>query len=246
MNPPAATQRAVEKSAFLERLAQGRPLLLDGAMGTALIARGLDRSRQRAPEWSIERPEEVLAVHRAHVAAGAELVLTNTFLQPSAAECAASLRLARESGARFVGGSLYAGLVDLARCVRALAGADVIWLETATSVEQAERAAKVARGETSLPVVVTLAAGASGDARAFEQAKRASLPPGSLLRGFNCGPWTSVPLARVLKLDAAGRDPAEWARLLARSGAQLVGGCCGATPAHIAALARELSERDRA
>ena len=224
--------------AFLERLEQPRPVLLDGAMGTALILRGLDVSRARAPEWSIARPEEVLAVHRAHVAAGAELVLTNTFLQPTDAECAASLRLARDSGARLVGGSLYAGVEDLAGRVRALAGADVIWLETAVSLAQAERAAEVAQRETALPVVVTLAAFVAGEARTR---------PG-LLRGFNCGPWgpATSPRARVLKLDGDGRAPDEWARLLARSGAQLVGGCCGATPAHTAALARALAGREPA
>ena len=222
MNPPG------KAGAFLERVASGRRLLLDGAMGTALIERGLDVSRQRASRWSIERPEEVLAVHRAHVAAGAGLVLTNTFLDPTDAECAAGLRLARESGARLVGGSLYAGTADLARCVRALAEADVIWLETATSVEQAARALAIAQRETSLPVVLTLAAFVPGDA------------PAGPLRGFNCGPWATVPRARVLKLDADGRAPAEWAQLLARSGAQLVGGCCGATPLHIAALARAI------
>ena len=232
MTEVRATAFAGRPGAFLERLASPRPVLLDGAMGTALIARGLDLSRQRAPEWSLSRPDEVLAVHRAHVAAGAELVLTNTFLQPTDAECAASLRLARESGAALVGASLHAGVEDLAGRVRALAAADVIWLETATSVEQAERAAAVAQRETSLPVVVTLAAFVTGEARAR---------PG-VLQGFNCGPWSQAPRARVLKLDADGRDPDEWAPLLARSGAQLIGGCCGSTAVHIAALAAALKE----
>ena len=217
--------------AFRERLTSPRPVLLDGAMGTALIARGLDVSRQRAPEWSISRPEEVLSVHRAHVVAGAELVLTNTFLRPTDDECQASLRLARASGARLVGASLFAGLEDLGRCVRALAGADVIWLETATSVEQGERALAIALRETSLPVVLTLAAFVVDDASEGR--------PG-VLRGYNCGPWASPPRARVLKLDTGGREPEAWARLLVRSGAQLLGGCCGATPLHIGALAKAL------
>ncbi|HET8733063.1 MAG TPA: homocysteine S-methyltransferase family protein, partial [Anaeromyxobacteraceae bacterium] len=54
------------------------PLLLDGGMGTALIARGLPLDR--VPEaWVLGRPEEVAAVHAAHVAAGARAVLTCTF-----------------------------------------------------------------------------------------------------------------------------------------------------------------------
>src|SRR4051794_19559942 len=109
-----------------------RELILDGAMGTALFARGL---AGRAPSWNLSRPDEVLAVHREHVAAGADLVLTNTFVGASREEAAAALRLARESGAPFVGASLYAGLPDLAGQIDQLSGADCIWLETATSAE---------------------------------------------------------------------------------------------------------------
>jgi methionine synthase I (cobalamin-dependent) len=48
-------------------------------MGTELIARGL-RVREESPEaWNLERPEEVRAIHAAYVAAGAEVVQTNTF-----------------------------------------------------------------------------------------------------------------------------------------------------------------------
>ena len=51
-------------------------LLLDAAMGTALQSLGL---RGPAPAWNVSHPERVRAVHLAHVAAGAECVLTNTF-----------------------------------------------------------------------------------------------------------------------------------------------------------------------
>ena len=56
----------------------GRIVLLDGAMGTALLARGLPAARSRRP-GSCERPWEVAAVHAAHAAAGAEILLTCTF-----------------------------------------------------------------------------------------------------------------------------------------------------------------------
>ncbi|HEY2748747.1 MAG TPA: homocysteine S-methyltransferase family protein [Polyangia bacterium] len=56
-----------------------RPLLLDGAIGTELGARGL-RFREEAPEsWNLTRPDEVRAVHAAYAAAGSEAVQTNTF-----------------------------------------------------------------------------------------------------------------------------------------------------------------------
>src|SRR5438034_11275166 len=56
-----------------------RPFLLDGAMGTELIARGL-RVREECPEaWNLDRPDDVRAVHAAYIAAGADAVHTNTF-----------------------------------------------------------------------------------------------------------------------------------------------------------------------
>ena len=45
-------------------------VLADGAMGTELAARGLAAPFER---FNLERPEVVLEVHRAHLAAGARL-----------------------------------------------------------------------------------------------------------------------------------------------------------------------------
>lgn len=53
-------------------------LLIDGAMGTMLFAAGLGQGG--APElWNVEAPDQVAAVHRAYLDAGAQIVLTNTF-----------------------------------------------------------------------------------------------------------------------------------------------------------------------
>lgn len=53
-------------------------LISDGAMGTMLQARGL--AVGACPEiWNSERPDDILAVHRAYVDAGADLITTNTF-----------------------------------------------------------------------------------------------------------------------------------------------------------------------
>ncbi len=53
-------------------------LVFDGAMGTMLQARGL--APGACPDvWNLERPEEVIAVHRAYVEAGAQIIETNTF-----------------------------------------------------------------------------------------------------------------------------------------------------------------------
>lgn len=53
-------------------------LVFDGAMGTMLQARGL--APGACPDvWNLERPDEVIAVHRAYVEAGAQIIETNTF-----------------------------------------------------------------------------------------------------------------------------------------------------------------------
>ena len=53
-------------------------LLLDGAMGTMLMAAGLE---QGAPpeEWNVAHPDKVRAVHRGYIEAGSNIILTNTF-----------------------------------------------------------------------------------------------------------------------------------------------------------------------
>src|SRR2546428_7067721 len=64
-------------STLLARLAQG-PLLADGAMGTLLYERGIPFD-QCFDELNRSQPERVEAVHRDYLAAGAELIETNTF-----------------------------------------------------------------------------------------------------------------------------------------------------------------------
>ena len=62
------------------RLAARELLILDGAMGTELTRRGVPTP---LPAWSAHalytHPEVVLAIHRDYVAAGADLLTTNTF-----------------------------------------------------------------------------------------------------------------------------------------------------------------------
>jgi 5-methyltetrahydrofolate--homocysteine methyltransferase len=137
-----------------------RPLLLDGAIGTELIARGL-RVREESPEaWNLDRPDQVRAIHAAYAAAGAEAIQTNSFgaTRPRLARfgladrlgdiCAAAVRLAREAapGASIIGslgptGETVAlgGKADVAplrdafaeaAAALAAAGADAIHLET--------------------------------------------------------------------------------------------------------------------
>jgi methionine synthase I (cobalamin-dependent) len=52
---------------------------MDGAMGTELQRAGL-KPGENAARWNIRHPERVRAVHQAYLDAGAEVLLTNTFL----------------------------------------------------------------------------------------------------------------------------------------------------------------------
>ena len=81
-----------------------RILFCDGAMGTMLQAAGLPAGRE--PElWNLERPEVVRALHGQYLAAGADIIATNTFGangvklsgHPLEEIVAAAVRLAREA-----------------------------------------------------------------------------------------------------------------------------------------------------
>jgi 5-methyltetrahydrofolate--homocysteine methyltransferase len=62
---------------FLECL-KTRLIILDGGMGTMLIAAGL--SAGEIPErWNIDRPEVIRDIHTSYFEAGSETVITNTF-----------------------------------------------------------------------------------------------------------------------------------------------------------------------
>ncbi len=59
-------------------LEAGRPLLADGATGANLFAMGL-ASGDSPQLWNDTHRRSVLALHRGFVAAGADIILTNSF-----------------------------------------------------------------------------------------------------------------------------------------------------------------------
>jgi 5-methyltetrahydrofolate--homocysteine methyltransferase len=63
---------------LVEYLQQEGVLVLDGAMGTQLFARGLV-SGGSPEEWNVTEPQRVQDVHRAYVEAGSQIILTNSF-----------------------------------------------------------------------------------------------------------------------------------------------------------------------
>jgi 5-methyltetrahydrofolate--homocysteine methyltransferase len=161
----------------------GQPSLLDGAMGTALLARGLPAGAL-PEEWVLTRPDEIAAVHREHAAAGARILLTCTFscaaprlearVDPARVEalCARAERLARSaSRGGLVAGALGptglspplgAGVPGDALEARyahpfaalAAAGVELLWIESQHDLGEALAALRAAR-RTGLPAAVT-------------------------------------------------------------------------------------------
>ena len=62
---------------FLDALADG-PLLFDGAMGSLLYERGVLHTRSY-DELNVSQPELIQSVHRDYLAAGAQVIESNTF-----------------------------------------------------------------------------------------------------------------------------------------------------------------------
>jgi 5-methyltetrahydrofolate--homocysteine methyltransferase len=66
------------KTTWADLIAGGEPILADGGMGTMLMAAGLKPGD--SPElWNVERQEDVGAIQRGYIEAGAQVILTNTF-----------------------------------------------------------------------------------------------------------------------------------------------------------------------
>ncbi len=273
-------------------------LIGDGAMGTQLYSRGVpaDSCFERL---NLTRPELVVSVHEAYVAAGAQLLETNTFtangLRLGGVGLDGQVRQINEAGARlarqavgagkdcFVAGSVgplgsrdveealssddqrslfreqMTGLVD--------GGVDLLLLETFASLAELRLAASVA-AEFGLPVVAQMAFFAEGrtreglDGGQFVAALNADVD----VVGANCGVGPHEMLQLVRQMTAATSAPvsafansgfpqyvngrhvylatpdyfAARGLEMVEAGAALVGGCCGTTPEHIAALAARI------
>ena len=166
----------------LARVLAGQDFLLfDGAMGTQLQERGL--AAGEIPELlCLTNPREITEIHEAYVAAGSEVVTTNTFgaNRSKLGDAAtvdeifdAAISCARASGARYVAadigptGALLQPMGTLsfddayelfAEQVRAAtsAGADLFIIETMADLAEAKAALLAAKECSDLPVFVTM------------------------------------------------------------------------------------------
>jgi 5-methyltetrahydrofolate--homocysteine methyltransferase len=287
---------------ILEKLALGEVLIADGATGTMLLAAGLPTGTP-GEAWVLERPEEIVRLHRAYLKAGSQLILTSTFGGTRARMEKAGLdaqveainrraaELARQAAGEdvYVGGDIgptgemmpplgkltYEAAAEMfAEQAQALAagGADCIYVETMSDLNEAKAAVEGAKGACDLPVFCSFSFdthGHTGMGVSPAQAAEAMAELGVAAVGANCGhapeevlgflphmqqaapdayliakPNAGVPrmVKRQAVYDAGPERMAELARQYWELGARIIGACCGSSPAHIAAIAVAIRE----
>jgi 5-methyltetrahydrofolate--homocysteine methyltransferase len=171
---------------FLEFLERRQTLLLDGATGTELMARGF-KSGDSLERWNVDEPGKVADVARSYFEAGSDAVLTNTFggsviklqafqLENQAYELnLAGCRnaLAARPDGRFVIGSIGPtgkfmpplGPVEEPEMIGAFtpqvkamhdAGVDAVMVETFTDINELACAVKAVKENSDLPFICSL------------------------------------------------------------------------------------------
>jgi homocysteine S-methyltransferase len=273
----------------------GKILVCDGAMGTMLHAAG-NSLDQALPALNLSDPDLVRTIHGSYISAGVDLIQTNTVgasrlrlaeyrLGDQAAEInRAGVRIARQvvpagSGILVAGSVAPAVTVHqrrhatqaerwsaLREQIEALAGADVILLETFGFLDELLEAIAVAADVSPLPVMAQATFGADertlsghtprelaaavGDTPAVTLGINCTLgPQGSLsvlreLREHTDLPLSVQPNAGLPRLVSPARFEydvdsdyfARYIRHLLEAGTSIVGGCCGTTPIQLAAV----------
>lgn len=279
----------------INRVLRRKIVVLDGAMGTALIAKGYKGSLELL---NVEAADVVAALHEEYLKAGADMVTTNTTcadalslkeygleersyeLSRAGAEVARKAvdKYSTTENPRFVAGAVgpttrnitlandtteeqlaevYAtqikGLID--------GGVDLILIETAMDAANVRIAVEQVRKlSPEMPIIVSavlsrlegrVASGAT-IAKFVEE-----LPMEELLSvGFNCSMGEKQQAAALKALAVVSNKPVvlypalsqpqeapnrflkPLDTLMRAGGVNIIGGCCGTTPAHIEALAK--------
>ena len=294
-------------SVLHDLLAARGTLLIDGAMGTELFARGLG-SGDPPEMWNVDHPDRVTAVHAAYVNAGSDIVLTNSFggtgfrlklhklddrcieLNRAAAQVARTAADAHfaETGRRvLVAGSMGPtgellepmGSMTPETCADAFreqaigldeGGADVLWIETMSHLDEVAAAVEGARSVSDLPVCTTLSFDTAGRTMmgvSGEDAVNRLTELGVDAIGANCGNNLADTEAALHEMRAANPDVPliskanagmpEWhgtdlhysgdpevmaAHAVRQREAeiQIIGACCGSSPKHLAMMRQVL------
>jgi 5-methyltetrahydrofolate--homocysteine methyltransferase len=177
-------QKGQPMDSILHSLSRAKALISDGAWGTLLQARGLGAGE--CPEsWNQSRPDDVLAVAKSYIQAGADMIETNSFggsrfklahygLDKQVGELnrrAAALSREAAGESRHVIGSvgpsgkmLITAEVSLEQlyegfaeqlCALEAGGADGCCIETMSDIEEACIAVRAARENTGLTIICT-------------------------------------------------------------------------------------------
>lgn len=161
---------------------ESRILIGDGAMGSLLYAHGVDRCFE---ELNLTHPEQILQIHKTYIAAGADVIQTNTYganliklsrygLEDSVKEInAAAVKLAKEAAGEntFILGSIGGihgsqtligteeeikkSFIEQLDCLLE-EGVDGILLETYYDFDELTAVLKIAREKTDLPIVANV------------------------------------------------------------------------------------------
>ena len=206
---------------------------LDGGFGTMVQAAGLPVGKDPC-DWNLENPAAITAVHRAYVAAGSGIVLSNTFganrlkyhgPHALADLIPAALANARASGAAKVAldvgptGRLLKPAGDLdfdaaydafAETMRLGADADLVFIETMGDVYEVKAAVLAAKETLACPIYVTVALGENGQlltGGSVECVAALLESLGVAAYGFNCGLGPDKMLPFVERLAKVSTKP---------------------------------------
>ncbi len=197
-------------------------LVADGATGTTLQKAGLPPGA--APErWNLERQDEVRALHRGYIEAGADMVLTNTFggtairlKREGLGDRVAEINRAAAELAREVAGSSALVVGDIGPTGEMLAPLGTLAYEDAVAAF-AEQARALAEGGVDVILVETMS-----DLTEVEAA----------VTGVRQA--TDLPLMVTMSFDTKGRTmmgvkPERAAQALLALGVDVMGANCGRT-----------------
>lgn len=280
------------------------PLVLDGATGTNLIARGLPAG-ECVEKWVCDNSNVIIRLQREFISAGADVVYAPTFsanktklahycledeVESLCRELVSASKKAVEGTSCLVGGDISPtgefcepfGLMSFDEMIDIFteqaeaiynAGADLFVIETMMSLQEM-RAAVFACRKFDLPVFVTCTIDESG------HTLTGATPLSCLITlqamgvsafGLNCSngpiamaeqlkkiyPYAQIPL--IAKPNAGQPNPddetgctyelspqdiGEQIVEVLKSGAQIVGGCCGNTPEHLKEIAKTIKSFD--
>jgi 5-methyltetrahydrofolate--homocysteine methyltransferase len=220
---------------ILDRLDSGEVLIADGATGTMLVEAGLPTGVP-GEAWVLERPEEIMNLHRAYVEAGSELILTSTFGGTRARLKAAGLqaevpeisRRAAELARQVAGDALYVG-GDIGPTGEMMPPLGPLTYEAA--VEQfAEQAQALAAGGVDCIYIETMSDLNEAKA-AVEGAQQACDLPVFCTFSFDTHGYTNM-----------GVSPTQAARAMTALGVSATGANCGHAPEEVLDILPQIRE----